>query len=93
MVENTGKTVLSDTFKPVNIPAPVHVEEDISGMPAAIRTPRRLSVEAITDRWRVDDEWWRREPISRFYYTVILTSGQRLVIYKDLITGRWWKQS
>jgi hypothetical protein len=42
--------------------------------------------------WRIDDEWWRAEPVSRRYYNVLLTSGQRLVLYKDIITGNWYEQ-
>ncbi len=49
-------------------------------------------VAAIDDRWRVDDEWWRSEPISRLYYAVRLASGQRLVLYKDLVSGGWYRQ-
>jgi hypothetical protein len=50
------------------------------------------AVTSIDDRWRIDDEWWRSEPLSRFYYAVLFASGQRLVIYKDLISGKWYKQ-
>ncbi len=93
MVQNSGKTLRPDTFKPVNLPEPVAVEEDSSGGPAAIKTPRRQTVQSIEDRWRIDDEWWRSEPVSRLYYAVMLTSGQRLVIYKDLIKGGWYRQT
>jgi hypothetical protein len=46
----------------------------------------------IEDKWRIDDEWWRAAPLSRFYYNVLLASGQRLVLYKDLVTGEWYQQ-
>ncbi len=59
MVENTGKTLRADTYKPVNTPEPVQVEEDASGLPVAVRMKRRQAVTAIEDRWRIDDEWWR----------------------------------
>jgi hypothetical protein len=52
---------------------------------------RPVSIEVIDDRWRLDDEWWRSEPVSRLYYAVILVSGQRLVIYKDLVANCWYK--
>ena len=84
MVQNSGKTLCADTFKPVNLPEPVQVEEDRSGLPLAVRMPRRQAVTAIEDRWRIDDEWWRSEPVSRLYYAVLFASGQRLVLYKDL---------
>jgi len=91
MVENTGKALRADTVKPVNIPEPVQVDEDPSGGPAAVRTKRRDVVTDILDRWRIDDEWWRSEPVSRLYYAVLLASGQRMVLYKDLVNGRWYR--
>jgi len=68
----------------------VTVKEGAGGLPIAITTSHRQAIVAIIDRWRVDDEWWRPEPVSRFYFIVILTSGQRLVIYKDLTSGNWY---
>jgi hypothetical protein len=109
MVQDSGKTLCLNTVKPVNLPEPVSVEESASGGPAVIRmahtTPvvhasspvaknaRGQAVRSIEDRWRIDDEWWRSEPVSRLYYTVRLASGQRLVIYKDLISSQWYKQT
>ena len=92
MVENTGKTLRADTYKPVNTPEPVKIEEDASGLPLAVRMKRRQAVISIEDKWRLDDEWWRSEAISRLYYNVLLASGQRLVLYTDLITGGWYQQ-
>jgi hypothetical protein len=92
MVENTGKTLRADTYKPVNTPEPVKIEESASGGPLAIRTPRRQAIAAIEDKWRLDDEWWRTVPVSRLYYAVRLASGQRLVLYKDLTNSGWYQQ-
>ena len=93
MVKNTGKTPSTDTIKPVNSPEPVSVEESPSGLPVALKTRRRQAIVAIEDRWRIDDEWWRSEPILRLYYAAILTSGQRLVLSKNLIDNCWYRQS
>ncbi len=92
MVENPGASLQVDAGKPVNTPENVTVEEDASGLPAAVRLPQRQRIASIEDRWRIDDEWWRREPVSRRYYTVRLASGQRLVLYKDLAGGGWYRQ-
>jgi hypothetical protein len=92
MVQDTGKTVRTETFKPVNTPEPVRVEESASGEPVVVRTTRRQVVKAIEDKWRIDDEWWRSEPVSRLYYAVMLSSGLRLVLYRDLTDGCWYKQ-
>jgi hypothetical protein len=69
------------------------VEEDAAGLPVVVRLPRRQRITAIEDRWRLDDEWWRKEPVSRLYYAALLASGQRLVLYKDLTNGCWYRQS
>jgi hypothetical protein len=92
MVQNSGKKVCSGAFKPVNLPEPVSVEESADGRPVAVKSGRRQTVVSIEDRWRIDDEWWRSEPVSRFYYAVLFASGQRLVIFKDLMGGKWYKQ-
>jgi len=68
------------------------VEETAAGLPAAVRLKRRQAVATIEDKWRIDDEWWRAELVSRLYYNVLLASGQRLVLYKDLVTGKWYEQ-
>ncbi len=92
MVTHPGKTLCPGTIKPVNLPEPIQVEESDLNIPAAVRIPARQEVKAVDDCWRIDDEWWRSEEISRLYYAVRLASGQRLVIYKDLITGKWYRQ-
>ena len=92
MVPDSGKTLRADAVKPVNLPEPVRVEENNSGLPLAIRTGRRQAVKSIEDHWRIDDEWWRSEPISRLYYAVMLASGQRLVVYKDMFKREWYRQ-
>ena len=93
MVENPGETLYTDTHKPVNAPGLIKVEADANGLPVAVRLPRRQAITSIEDLWRIDDEWWRSEPVSRLYYHVRLTSGQRLVLYHDLIDNRWYRQS
>ena len=93
MVENTGETLRAGAYKPLNTPEIVQVEEDTQGMPLTVRRKQRQRIESIGDRWRLDDEWWRTEPISRIYYAVRLASGQKLEIYKDLVTGDWYRQS
>ncbi|MFC2004843.1 hypothetical protein ACFLUY_01320 [Chloroflexota bacterium] len=93
MVPDTRKTLRTDTYRSVNLPESVEVEEDFSGLPLAVRMPRRQAVAAIEERWRIDDEWWRREPVSRLYFSIRLSSGHRLVLYKDLIDNCWYRQS
>jgi hypothetical protein len=93
MVPNPRATLRPGPCKPVNVPEPVIVEENCSGIPTAVKLARRKqAVTAIENRWRIDDEWWRDAPVSRFYYTVLIASGQRLVLYKDLENRNWYQQ-
>jgi hypothetical protein len=45
------------------------------------------------DRWRIDDEWWRGEEISRMYFRVLLEDGREITIFRDLVNKRWYLQS
>ncbi len=92
MVQNPGKTLRLNPLNPVNLPEPLWVGEDSSGLPGAIKLSGKQWIIAIDDEWRIDDEWWRGEPVSRFYYTVRLASGQRIVLYKDLNNRHWYRQ-
>jgi hypothetical protein len=92
MVEDTGKALRPGTYKPVNTPEELRVEENDDGLPIAVGGKQRQAIISIEDRWRIDDEWWRAEPVSRIYYNVLLASGQRVVLYKDLISNKWYEQ-
>ena len=93
MVSYPRKALCSGTVKPVNLPEPVSVKESDSGQPIAVTDPVRRAVTAIDDCWRIDDEWWRSDPVSRLYYNIRFASGQRWVIYKDLISQAWYRQT
>lgn len=94
MVADTGKTLCPGPLKPLNLPEPVDVEEDGQELPVALKVKRRRQpIVAIEDRWRIDDEWWRPEPVARLYYAVRLASGQGLVLSKNLLDNRWYRQS
>ena len=89
MVTHTGETPRTDTLKYANCPDPVTVVENKEGQPGKVNRER---VEAVEDCWRIDDEWWRSQKISRMYYALILASGRRLVVYKDMEGNCWYRQ-
>ncbi len=87
MEKRTGK------LRPLNRPRSVRVEADLAGVPVRMEINGRWEeVGTILDRWRIDDEWWRA-PVSRVYFSLVLTDGAHLTLYQDLIEDRWYRQS
>jgi hypothetical protein len=80
-------------LRPLKWARPIRVEADEQGEPQAVMLGHeRLAVAAVQDRWRIDDEWWRKEA-SRLYLELALEDGRALTIYRDLVTGRWSQQN
>ncbi len=82
----------SSALSRLNEPEPIKIKENQKGEPVAVLGKITKSVQAIEDTWRIDDEWWGREPISRIYYIIQLATGQRFTVYKDLISNLWYRQ-
>lgn len=53
---------------------------------------RWRKVLEVLDIWRIDDEWWRKQPVSRLYYRVVLEDGTMTSLFKDLISDQWYQQ-
>ncbi len=54
---------------------------------------RWFEVESVEDIWRIDDEWWREEGVSRMYYRCAIDGGMSVTVFHDLINGKWYRQS
>ncbi len=80
-------------LRPLGSPRLVDVRTDEAGEPTHVRLAGRPArrVEAVRERWRIDDEWWRT-PLSREYRAVVLDDGRPLTLYHDLLDGRWYVQ-
>ena len=48
-------------------------------------------VDAITREWRVDIDWWRGR-VWRAYFKLSTDTGLLVVIYQDLLSGKWYLQ-
>ena len=69
------------------------MSENSCGFPVKLVGKRSEEVITIETNWRIDDEWWRSEPVSRAYFAIMLASGKRMVVFKNLIDNRWYRQS
>ena len=103
MVADSGTAPHPGGIRPLDAPQPVQVEVDGNDMPIAIaavkgrnagasRSYKRRRVLEVLDVWRIDDEWWRKQPVSRIYYRVALEDGTITSLFKDLVSGQWSRQ-
>ena len=93
MVANTRTTRRTGAARPLNQPVQLSVRSKDDGPPKALKLRGRwVDVDVVSDRWRVDDEWWRERPLSRMYYECVVDQGLKVVVFKDLITGEWYQQ-
>ncbi|MFQ5860444.1 MAG: hypothetical protein ACE5IG_02720 [Dehalococcoidia bacterium] len=94
MVENTGATPGAGALRPLNKPRPISIEVNEAGQPVTIGDGRRRwLISTVTQQWRVEDEWWRQQPVRRMYYECVLEDGRRLTVFQDLVTDRWYDQA
>ncbi|MEX0800849.1 MAG: hypothetical protein WD379_06500 [Dehalococcoidia bacterium] len=70
------------------------MEAGEGGRPAAVHLSNgRFGVEEVLEVWRIDDEWWRKRPLSRTYYRLLLEDGRTVTVYRDETSGQWAKQA
>jgi hypothetical protein len=70
-------------------PRPVAVQPGERGVPALVGS---LPVEAMIEEWVVEDRWWTGRPVRRRYFELVLAGGRNVVVFKDLVGGRWFAQ-
>ena len=94
MVSYTRKKAHVSTSRPLNTPKNIKISTDLKGLPNGMKIfGLNQLVKEIQDRWRIDDEWWREKPISRMYYKCLLKNFAVIIIFQDLITKEWHRQS
>jgi len=49
-------------------------------------------VEHVRESWLVEDRWWTERPLRRRYWELVSERGRDLVVFHDLIDGRWFRQ-
>ena len=93
MVQSSRKAPGPGPIRALNLPVPLAVEEDIHQKPLALTLRgRRFEVVSIDDLWEIGDQWWREKAVSRKYYQVALWDGRLITIFRDLISGEWYRQ-
>jgi len=93
MVAPARAPLRTDRLRAVNAPREVAVQVDEFGLPMTAGLPDgpTARIESVNETWRIDDEWWR-QMISRQYFEVMMEGGKRVVLFQDLINGKWFAQ-
>jgi hypothetical protein len=93
MVGNTGRATDTRRIRRLKSRYDIEVEADAAGAPLRLRLGSVWQDVELTRRpWRIDQHWWRGEPVSRVYYRVAPAEGTALTIYNDLVSGAWFRQ-
>jgi hypothetical protein len=92
MVSHTGTSSRPDHLRPLNEPRPLRIQLENGRPVALIDHSKRHPIANIQDTWIIEDEWWR-QPISRQYFSILLSNGQTRTIYHDRTTNTWFAQA
>ena len=93
MVKDTRKTSSPGDIRPLNQPVTIGVKVNNDGYPVSLKLRGKwLKVESVDDRWRIEDEWWRDQPVSRVYFGCVVDGGIRVTVFQDLVTKAWYGQ-
>ena len=93
MVKDTRKTSGPGDIRSLNEPIALPAKAGDDGLPVALKLRGRwLSVESVPNRWRIEDEWWRDQPVSRNYFVCVVDGGIGVTVFQDLISEQWYLQ-
>jgi hypothetical protein len=72
--------------KRLGVPRPAVVRAGPDGVPSAVGA---TAVDALREDWVVEDRWWTGRPVRRRYFELVLADGRNVVVFRDLVAGRW----
>jgi hypothetical protein len=80
---------MSPGLRRLYVPLPVTVEVDAESKPAAVDG---VAVETVREEWVVEDRWWTPQPLGRHYFELVLADGRNLVVFRSIVSRRWYRQ-
>jgi hypothetical protein len=93
MVSGPGGPLPARRIRHLREPRPFDVQTSDAGEPTAVKFEGKwLAVRLLRTPWRVDQHWWRERPIKRAYYHVAPHDGAPVTLFRDLISGAWFRQ-
>jgi hypothetical protein len=93
MVGHTGTTADTRRIRRLKTPHSLEVQAASDGTPLRVHLGSAWKDVSLMRRpWRIDQHWWRGEPVRRDYYRVAPENGPPLTVYRDLVSDEWFRQ-
>jgi hypothetical protein len=93
MVGHTRGTSDTRRIRRLKTPRALQVEAAADGTPLRLKLGGAWQdVTPARGMWRVEQHWWRGEPVRRDYYRVAPQDGPQLTLYHDRVSGKWFRQ-
>jgi hypothetical protein len=73
----------------LSLPRGARVRAGPGGRPLAVDGQ---PVAHVRESWLIEDRWWTAQPLRRRYWELVSERGRNLVVFHDLIGGRWFRQ-
>lgn len=73
----------------LGMPRQVAVRAGADGRPEVVAG---RTVDAVRESWLIEDRWWTTEPLRRRYWEVVTVDGRNQIVFRDVLSGRWWQQ-
>ncbi len=70
-------------------PRPAEVMLGAGGVPVRLGA---VAVDSVLEDWLVEDRWWTGRPVRRRYLELVLDGGRCVLVFRDLVSGRWFTQ-
>lgn len=72
-------------------PKKVRVQTDAAGGPARLCWRGRWETVHVSNRWRLEDDWWRQGgEVIREYYRLRTVTATVCVVFRDEVAGEWY---
>jgi CO dehydrogenase/acetyl-CoA synthase delta subunit len=71
------------------MPRRVAVTADDHGRPDQVDG---RTVDTVRESWLIEDRWWTERPLRRRYWEIVTACGRNEVVFRDLASGRWYRQ-
>jgi hypothetical protein len=51
------------------------------------------AIDALRESWLVEDRWLSAKAVGRRYWVLVGVRGRNVVVFHDLCSGGWFRQS